>query len=229
MDILTKSSEILGHTQTLLKNITTPVLILVWCISAYTVLDILKTVFTNQPSQLWSLNIVKGVVDAFFYVTLTETMGRWIRERNVGTVRNVVRNVKVSFDTVKTFICLMNNVEFHKLIYMYMVCISLFIFYLTREVLVHIFIAIVNYLVYVKVSGITEYPAIPGSLTIVDDKYGYINFKKNQYTDLETLIQADWLDGSFEKEKKIEDASLSGFEKRSVSETSLSGFEYKDH
>jgi hypothetical protein len=200
MDLLTRSSEILTLGQSLLKNIGTPLLVLAWCMAIYTVLDILKSVFTDQPTQLWSLGMVKGATDAFFYVALTETVGKWIRGRDINSALGIVRRLKVISSQARqtiyflnNYMAMINSINLHKMMGVYLIFITLTIFYITQQILIHIVIIIANFAIYTRIKGISEYPALPGTLKVINGKHGYVEFEKTEFTGLESLVRVDWL------------------------------------
>lgn len=203
MDFFSKGSEVLNLTQILLKNISTPILILVWCITCYTILDIFKGVIMGGTTQLWSLNFSKGLTDAFFYVAITETCGRWIRNREFGVV---VSSSRSCLEWIKENMDLVYKISLHKLLFVYLSSLWLIVFYFCQSILVHCLLGFLNYLVYMRVKGISEYPALPGSLTVIEGRNGYVNYSKNKFTDLEVIIKADWIPKVLpEEEKEIED------------------------
>lgn len=190
--IINKSHEVVSSFHTLLRHLSIPLLIVVWCLVMYTTLDIIKAGITGRDSPLFTLNIIKSAADAFFYVAIAETAGVAFRKGS-DRIDLMAKGTKFSIHHLQELLSKIYLIELHHVVYIYSGLMWCIVFWLSQSLIVHILVGGITGLVIIRVKDAREYPALPGSLRVTQGSQGYVHFNHTKYTSLNALIHADWI------------------------------------
>lgn len=188
-------TECISSINVTVKNMGIPIVIILWSLAAFTFLDIFKytSVQPGVNTPLWSQSALKSIVDSFFYVILSQVVTKmftFYEGNSVVGFGNIIFKLRTVFDDI---IDISRNVSLNHCIWVYVIIANIICFFQKDSYILLMILWFVSVVFVLRTRNISEHNAIPGEIIVHANSHGYINVQKTPYTNLETIIRADWV------------------------------------